>query len=258
MLSAESLSISVGTPGGKKELLHDISFSAPEGQITAILGESGSGKTTLLRGLTNLFPEGSDFQRNGKVLFGGTDLLTLDAGAMAGMRKSRIRYVFQEPAQAFNPVLRMQTQLKLLRGDSPPGALTDHLRELGITEIDRITRSYPHVLSVGTLQRIQLALALAGAPELLICDEPTSAVDATSRRKILDTLSARARAGGVTVILSTHDLGIARAYATSVNILYAGTFVEQGPAMTVLGNPVHPYTLKLTGSRPARAPEDIS
>jgi ABC-type glutathione transport system ATPase component len=242
LLEVEGFSVGIADGDVMRPLIEDISFTLAGGEILGIVGESGSGKTTMARGLTNLFPPGGPVRLSGSVRFEGRELL----------RTSSIRYVFQEPASALNPALRIGTQFRILQspagsapGDRLASTAVEVLRRAGVKDPAGILASYPHQLSVGTLQRILISMALLGSPKLLIADEPTSAVDATHRRLLLELLAEECRTSGMGMILTAHDLSVARSYADTVAVFYAGRIVEISPKEEFFKHPRHPYSSAL-------------
>jgi oligopeptide/dipeptide ABC transporter ATP-binding protein len=248
-------------PNGRTiELLHDISFALEEGEVFVLVGESGSGKTTLARALTNLFPRSLNISVHGTVQFGEANLIECELSFLRRVRGKDIRYVFQEPGSAFNPALRVRSQVRLLSssqrdsgGSSKKGrdeSTRQSLNVMGIENPEKVLNSYPHQLSVGTLQRILIAAAIAPHPRLLIADEPTSAVDANQRYHILDLLQTYCKAHVMTLLLITHDLQIARRYGDRIAVLYAGRIVEMSKQAAFFAKPLHPYSEMLLQSVP--------
>jgi oligopeptide/dipeptide ABC transporter ATP-binding protein len=242
---------------GRLSLLSDISFSIRAGEIVAVIGESGSGKTLLTRSLTRLFPGREDFMVEGRVSFLGENILGMSEGKLRDLRKSSIRYVFQDPAQALNPAFTLGSQVRLLEdGCEERGAVSiesqfiENIAALGISEPRDILRKYPHQLSVGMAQRSLVAAALLGNPKLLIADEPTSAIDPAMRRRILALLALRCHERGMSLLLTTHDLDAAREYADRVIVLYAGRIVESSEKEEFFARPLHPYSQALLSSQP--------
>jgi oligopeptide/dipeptide ABC transporter ATP-binding protein len=260
LLDVQKLFVSSNSTGHASQLLHDITFALTAGEVVGIIGESGSGKTTLVRALTHLFPANRGMQMEGTVRFNGVDILRIDSRAMTELRRTSIRYVFQEPASALNPALRVQTQFRLLQSsdDGSPKrsgqihreSIMEVLTRTGIKSPSDVLRSYPHQLSVGTLQRVLIAMAILDKPKLLIADEPTSAVDASIRFQILNLLYEHCRAYGMAMLLTTHDLNIVRAYADRVLVLFAGRIVETSAKDQFFRSPLHPYSAMLLSSTP--------
>jgi oligopeptide/dipeptide ABC transporter ATP-binding protein len=261
VLNVDGVEVLAPSNGRSIELLHDISFALKEGEVFVLAGESGSGKTTLARALTNLFPRSLDISLRGAVRFGEANLLTCELSMLRKIRGADIRYVFQEPSSSFNPTLRVRAQVRLLSSsqwDSGTGskkvrdeAMSQSFNAMGIKDLEKILSSYPHQLSVGTLQRILIAAAIAPRPRLLIADEPTSAVDANQRYQILDLLQAYCRMHAMAILLITHDLQIARRYGDRVAVLYAGRIVETSKQTDFFAKPLHPYSKMLLESVPS-------
>jgi len=260
LLDVQNVTVSAERFGEPEELLHDVSFSVNEGEVIAIVGESGSGKTTLLKALTHLFPYQTDIFVRGRVCFNGTNILALDDAALKGVRRSSIRYVFQEPGSVLNPALRIQAQIHLFDSVDPSkdheterdsagrDSRASYFAEMGIEDLTHVLRSFPHELSVGMLQRLSIAIAISARPKLLLCDEPTSAVDLIARHQILDLLCTFCRSHRMALIMTTHDLGVARTYADRIIVLYAGRIVEEATNAKFFENPLHPYSKVLLGS----------
>jgi len=246
--------------GKPLNLLHEISFSLKERETFVLVGESGSGKTTLARALTKLFPPKSKIRITGEVRFEGYNLLQLGGDSLRDVRRSQIRYIFQEPASALNPTLQIRTQFRLAASLFPPAMgprprshdnfIESLLARVGIEQPAEVLSRYPHQLSVGTLQRILIAMAIAPNPRLLVADEPTSAVDASMRIQILDLLRNLCEEGEMGLFLITHDLSLARQYADRVAVLYAGRIVEMAQAEEFFKEPFHPYSWLLVESMP--------
>jgi oligopeptide/dipeptide ABC transporter ATP-binding protein len=258
LLEVDNLNVRVCHGNETLKLLTGITFSLDAAEVFALVGESGCGKTTLARALTNLFPQPVDVLTEGSVWFDGRDLLSFSEDQLRLIRREEIRYVFQEPASALNPALRIGTQIRIASGSNParePGsiALADDsishaLQVMGITEPERLMTAYPHQLSVGTLQRLLIALAIAPRPKLLIADEPTSAVDAILRTQILDLLVDYCRTHGMALLLITHDLSLAQRHGQRVAVLYAGRIVEVARSEAFFESPLHPYSQLLLAS----------
>jgi oligopeptide/dipeptide ABC transporter ATP-binding protein len=252
LLDTQHLSVSVVSGQSSKELIHDVTFSVGRKEILVLLGESGSGKTILSRSLTRLFPATSSVRIEGSVIFENRPLLTLEPSELTIIRRKGIRYVFQEPMQSLNPVAKIQTQMgiaanRMIRnGDSFREVLTS----VGLDNTKEILDSYPHQLSIGMAQRVCIAMAILPSPKLLIADEPTSAVDASLRFALLDLLLSIQQDHGMSLILITHDMDIARAYADRVVVMYAGRIIESAERKSFFERPLHPYSRLLLESLP--------
>jgi oligopeptide/dipeptide ABC transporter ATP-binding protein len=249
----------ISRPNGHPiELLHNISFSLEDREVFVLVGESGSGKTTLARALTNLFPRSLNISVHGTVQFGESNLIESEPSYLRRVRGKDIRYVFQEPGSAFNPALRVRSQVRFFssselnsRGGSKKGrdqSIRETLKVMGVEDPEEVLSSYPHQLSVGTLQRILIGAAIAPRPRLLIADEPTSAVDATQRYQILDLLHSYCKTHVMALLLITHDLQIARRYGDRIAVLYAGRIVEMSKQTDFFVKPFHPYSEMLLQS----------
>jgi ABC-type dipeptide/oligopeptide/nickel transport system ATPase component len=239
-----------------------VSFSVRRGSTVALVGASGSGKSVTALALTRLIPVPPCRYLGGRVLFGGTDLMSADERALRNIRGSRIAYVFQEPSVALNPVLRVGPQIaevvRLHRpGVDPAREVSTQLERVGLPEPHRVASAYPHELSGGMQQRVVLAMALAGRPELLVADEPTTALDVTIQAQILDLLRDLRETLNLTVLLITHNLGLVADIADEVHVMQDGHIVESGSAASLLRSPSHPYTMALRAAVPA-LPEQMA
>ncbi len=233
-------------------LVDDFCLELEPGRVHAVVGESGSGKTLSALAVLGLLPEGA--QARGSARRGGVELLT----AAAPVRRAGLAMVLQEPLSALNPVLSVGEQLletlavHRTPGDLRAGAIS-LLGEVGIPQGAERLGMFPHQLSGGQRQRVSIACALAARPEVLIADEPTTALDASMRGVILTLLQKLARERSLAVWLITHDLHAVRGAADEVTVMYAGRVVEQGPTARVLESPRHPYTVALLAANPAAA-----
>ncbi len=217
-----------------------------------MLGESGSGKTVLSRALTRLFPLSSLISVQGSVVFEGRSLHEMDERELTPIRRSMIRYVFQDPMDSLNPLATIRKQLRLAHDGAAHDdrALSEALDLVGLTNGAEVLELYPHQLSVGMAQRVCIAMALLPSPALLIADEPTSAVDASLRYRLLDLLAAIQRKRGMAMILITHDLDVARCYGDRVLVIYRGRIIESGPRRDFFATPLHPYSRLLIEAIP--------
>ncbi|MCC7283355.1 MAG: ABC transporter ATP-binding protein [Acetobacteraceae bacterium] len=256
MLTIEDLSVHYRTFGGAIHALSSVSLATRRGATLALVGESGSGKSTVALAAMGLLPPEATLP-SGKVMLDGTDLMQLDVEQRRKLRGTRIGIVFQDPFSFLNPGLRIGEQVGegLLhhRGFTAQQALAraiELLDEVGIVDPAAVADAYPHELSGGMRQRALIAGALASEPELLILDEPTTALDVTIEAQILDLLDRLRARRGLTMILISHNLGIVRRIADEVAVLYAGQVVEQGPTESILHNPAHPYAKGLVAAIP--------
>ncbi len=228
-----------------------VSFTIEPGEILALVGESGSGKSSVALALTRLLPS-PPAAISGRVLFDGTDLLKVPERDLRAIRGGRIAYVFQDPATSLNPVLTIGEQLLEVltlhtsaRGEAAKRQAVEWLERVGIASAGQRLRAYPHELSGGMQQRACLAMAMAARPQLLVADEPTTALDVTVQVQILRLLRDLQRSLGLSVLLISHDLTVVERIAHRVGILRAGRLVELGSAGQVLHQPSHPYTKEL-------------
>ncbi|WP_225232202.1 dipeptide/oligopeptide/nickel ABC transporter permease/ATP-binding protein [Klenkia terrae] len=238
------------------DLVTGVSLTVRRGTVLGLVGESGCGKSMTARSLLGLLPDGVEVS-GGSISFQGTDLVGLAEGELRGYRGSRIALISQEPMVALDPAFSVATQLtgpiRRHRGVGRREARTiaaQLLRNVGIVDADRILGSYPHQLSGGMAQRVCIALALTGEPDLLVADEPTTALDVTVQAEILSLLRALVRDTGLSVVLVTHDLGVVADLCDDVAVMYAGEVVEAGATTAVLDEPRHPYTMALLGADP--------
>ena len=243
LLEVRHLSVLPSQPDGAGSIIHDVSFTLRPGEILGLLGESGSGKTVLSRALTRLFSDHEKLQAEGEVEFEGQPIQTLDEKALMSLRKGKIRYVFQEPLAALNPLARIRTQMANSTGGEKAAQdqLAAALTTVGITDPSEVLRSYPHQLSTGMAQRVMIAMAILPSPTLLVADEPTSSVDVSLRRHLLELLASIQRKRMMSMILITHDLQVARQYADRILLMYKGRVVESCPRDEFFSRPLHPY-----------------
>jgi oligopeptide/dipeptide ABC transporter ATP-binding protein len=244
ILKAANLSVYAPSPGGDRVLIHDVSLSVCKREVLIFLGESGSGKTILSRSFTKLFPATSSLRIDGSVIFEGQQLLTLREHELSIVRRRRIRYVFQEPLQSLNPLSRIRQQMRLA-ADAPSNNDANLHTALGLVGLDNseeILDLYPHELSIGMAQRVCIAMAVLPSPALLIADEPTSAVDASLGRRILDLLISIQRSSTMSLVMITHDLDVARCYGDRIIVMYGGKIIETAPWKAFFEDPLHPYS----------------
>jgi ABC-type dipeptide/oligopeptide/nickel transport system ATPase component len=252
LLKIRGLNISFRRRGGEPlQAVKNVSLDLAPGESMAIVGESGSGKSVTALSLARLLPEpaakieAQQFQVNGR------DVLDLSERELRKMRGKDIAYVFQEPATSLNPVLTIRTQmaeaLRLHRPDVKKldAEITQWLYKVGIVEPEKRLRAYPHELSGGMQQRVMIAMALCCHPKLLIADEPTTALDVTIQKQIIDLLGELKSSLGMSIVLITHNFAIIRGIADKVAVMFRGQIVESGTTDRVLGHPQHPYTKAL-------------
>ncbi len=265
LLELEKLSVEFRMPDGVVRAVNDISFDVRRGEVVAIVGESGSGKSVTALAILRLIPQPRGHITAGAIRLDGQDLLQLDDEAVRRIRGHRIGMVFQEPMTSLNPVLSigrqvteaMQTHLGLTAAAAHARAI-ELLRLVGIAEPERRLKQYPHHLSGGMRQRAMIAMALSCKPELIIADEPTTALDVTIQAQILHLMQELCRRLDVALVIITHNLGVVARYADRVNVMYAGRIVERGSATDLYRAPSHPYTIGLLNSVPRLdRPRDI-
>jgi oligopeptide/dipeptide ABC transporter ATP-binding protein len=256
LLEVKNLKTHFFTEDGVVHAVDGVNFEVYPGEILGLVGESGCGKSvTSLSVMRLIAPPGKVLE--GEILLDGTDLLKLPESEMMKVRGNRISMIFQQPQTALNPVFKVGEQIaEVLSIHQDFGKEAGHkravelLKMVGIPEAERRAESYPHELSGGMAQRVMIAMALACVPELLIADEPTTALDVTIQAQILDLVLQMRKDLGTSVILITHDLGVIAELAERVAVMYAGEIVEQAAVGELFDNPLHPYTQGLIGSIP--------
>jgi peptide/nickel transport system ATP-binding protein len=259
-LGVAGLEIRIGRSG--PDVVSDIGFAVPAGQVLGLVGESGSGKTTVALALLGHTRRGLHISR-GEVKLDGIDLLRLRPAELRAARGARVAYVPQDPAAALNPTLRVGTQLReALRVhpgavDDPEGRVIEVLREARLDSAPELIRRYPHQLSGGQQQRIGLAMAFCCRPSLIVLDEPTTGLDVTTQRHVLDTVRSMCGSYGVAAVYVSHDLAVVGGLVAEVAVMYAGRIVEIGPTGKVFGEPVHPYTRGLLAAVPSPGRAEI-
>ena len=254
LVSVRDLRVHFGRPEAPIRAVDGVSFDIRSGETVALVGESGCGKSVTALSLTRLTP-GARYGSGSEVRFRGDDVLAMAPDALRRIRGSEIAYVFQEPGASLNPVFRagyqVQEAIRLHRPDADAAAETlELIRLVGLPNPERVVRSYPHELSGGMQQRVMIAMALACRPNLLIADEPTTALDVTIQAQILELLQELQRRLKMAVLLITHNLGLVADVAHRVNVMYAGRIVECGLTQDVLRQPLHPYTRGLLNAVP--------
>ncbi|MFZ6746387.1 ABC transporter ATP-binding protein [Undibacterium sp. JH2W] len=257
-LEVQNLQTEFASRAGTVRAVNNVSFSVQPGQIMGLVGESGSGKSMTAYSILGLIdPPGK--VAAGKVLFKGQDLRSLSAEAMRKIRGNRIAMIFQDPMMTLNPVLRIATQMMetiFAHQDVSREKARDMARaalvKVGIPSPDERLLAYPHQFSGGMRQRVAIAIALLNEPELIICDEPTTALDVTIQGQILYEMQKLCRESGTALIWITHDLSVVAGLADTVAVMYAGKIVESGSVQQVLEQAWHPYTHGLIASSPSR------
>ncbi|MET3115875.1 peptide/nickel transport system ATP-binding protein [Undibacterium sp. GrIS 1.8] len=260
MLTVEGLTTEFHTRAGVATAVNDVSFSVMPGQIMGLVGESGSGKSMTGYSIMGLIDAPGKVV-GGQILLKGQDLRAMSAEQMRQVRGDRIAMIFQDPMMTLNPVLRIDTQMteaifahhKVSKSAAMEMA-RDALVRVGIPSPDERLMSYPHQFSGGMRQRVAIAIALLNKPDLIICDEPTTALDVTIQGQILFEMQKLCRESGTSLIWITHDLSVIAGLADTVSVMYAGRIVESGTVEQVLNQPRHPYTYGLIASAPSRNP----
>jgi peptide/nickel transport system ATP-binding protein len=255
LLQVDHLNVSFATQTGDVTAVRDVSFSIAESGTLGLVGESGSGKSATSLAIMRLLPPQASI--TGKAIFAGEDLLSLPHESMRRIRGARISMIFQEPMTALNPVMRVGDQVaeavlahhRMSKGEAWQRTL-DALHEVAIPEPDKRARDYPHQLSGGQRQRVMIAMALVNNPQLLIADEPTTALDVTIQAQILELLADLRERHKLAVLFISHDLGVVSRVADQVAVMYAGEIVEMGPVAGIFSSATHSYTRGLISAIP--------
>jgi len=257
VLFVEGLRTHFFTKAGVVKAVDDVSFIVNRGEVMGLVGESGSGKSMTGYSIMGLIdPPGRVV--GGRILLDGIDLMQLSPDELRQMRGNRVAMIFQDPMMTLNPVLRIETQMieaivahRKVGGEDARAMAAAALSKVGIPSAEERLSAYPHQFSGGMRQRVAIAIALLNQPDLIIADEPTTALDVTIQGQILYEMQKLTRETGTAVIWITHDLSVVAGLADHVSVMYAGRIVEQGTAEQVLGRPCHPYTRGLLDSVPA-------
>lgn len=257
-LQVEDLKTCFFTKAGVATAVDSVSFTLQPGEIMGLVGESGSGKSMTGYSIVGLVDPLGEVV-GGRILFQGQDLRQLDDESLRRLRGNRIAMIFQDPMMTLNPVLRIDTQMietVLAHDKVSKNAARERAREalarVGIPSPEERLRSYPHQFSGGMRQRVAIAIAMLNKPDLIIADEPTTALDVTIQAQILFEMQKLCRETGTALIWITHDLSVVAGLADTVAVMYAGKLVETGPVRSVLETPLHPYTRSLIESLPSR------
>ena len=256
-LSVQNLETYFFTKEGVAKAVNGVSFDIAKGEIMGLVGESGSGKSVTGFSIIGLVDPPGEVV-GGKVLFNGEDLVQAGEERMRQLRGNRVAMIFQDPMMTLNPVLRVDTQMietvlahdKSVSKDEARQRSRDALGQVGIPSPDERLKAYPHQFSGGMRQRVAIAIALLNKPDVIIADEPTTALDVTIQGQILYEAQKLCRETGTALIWITHDLAVVAGLADRISVMYAGRVVEQGKLDDVLDHPVHPYTVGLLGSVP--------
>ncbi|MCJ9694547.1 ABC transporter ATP-binding protein [Rhizobium sp. PRIMUS64] len=261
LLSVRDLSVAFHQGGETSLAVDHISFDIAKGEVVALVGESGSGKSVSANSILRLLPYPSASHPSGEILFKGKDLLKASERALREVRGNDITMIFQEPMTSLNPLHTIEKQIteilalhQGLTGQPARQRVLELLNQVGIREPEKRLKAYPHELSGGQRQRVMIAMALANRPELLIADEPTTALDVTVQAQILELLRQLKAVHGMSMLFITHDLGIVRKFADRVCVMTKGKIVETGTVEDVFANPKHEYTRHLLASEPRGEP----
>ena len=256
ILDVQNLKIDFHTYAGEVKAIRDVSFHLDEGETLAIVGESGSGKSVTTRSIIGLLARNAKIM-GGKILFHGKDLLKISEKEWQKIRGNEIAMIFQDPMTSLDPTMKIGQQIAepLIKhkGASKKEAWAkalDMMKAVGIPNAEERINEYPHQFSGGMRQRIVIAIALICEPEILLADEPTTALDVTVQAEILDLMKDLQKRVKTSIIFITHDLGVVAGMADKVNVMYAGEFMEKGSVEDIFYNPQHPYTWGLINSMP--------
>lgn len=261
ILTLRDLEVRFNTASGFVNAVDNVSFDLKEGHTLGIAGESGCGKSVTALSIIRLLPKPVSRISRGIIEFKGENLLDIPLEKMQGIRGEKISMIFQEPMTALNPVQTVGRQIRevyelhfdKLKSDIQVTKAIEMLEKVGIPDPEQVMGKYPHQLSGGMRQRVMIAMALACEPDILIADEPTTALDVTVQAQILDLIKNLKAETGMSVILITHDLGVIAENCDDVVVMYAGRVAEVAPAEIIFSDPAHPYTKGLLASIPSRA-----
>lgn len=262
LLDVRNLTVSFSHDGKSVAAVKGVTFSVEKGETVALVGESGSGKSVTALSTVALLPESARVE--GSITYDGREMVGAPEARLRDIRGNDISFIFQEPMTSLNPLHTLERQigesLKLhqgLTGDKARARIIDLLEKVGIRDAESRLSAYPHQLSGGQRQRVMIAMALANGPELLIADEPTTALDVTIQAQILELLMELKETEGMSLLFITHDLGIVRRFADRVCVMKGGEIVETGPTATIFADPQHPYTRKLLAAEPSGLPDPV-
>ncbi|MFJ6326691.1 MULTISPECIES: ABC transporter ATP-binding protein [unclassified Rhizobium] len=261
LLSVRNLSVAFGQGGHTSIAVDGVSFDIHRGEVVALVGESGSGKSVSANSILKLLPYPAASHPSGEILFKGKDLLRASDNELRAVRGNDITMIFQEPMTSLNPLHSIEKQISEIlalhqgmTGDAARKRTLELLNQVGIREPEKRLKAYPHELSGGQRQRVMIAMALANRPELLIADEPTTALDVTVQAQILELLRELKGQHGMSMLFITHDLGIVRKFADRVCVMTKGRIVETGTVEDVFTRPQHDYTRHLLAAEPCGEP----
>lgn len=262
LLEVTDLRVSFRQDGTLSHAVKGVSFTVQRGETVALVGESGSGKSVSALSTVSLL--GDSAEVSGSVLYDGQQMIGADEKLLRKVRGNDISFIFQEPMTSLNPLHTIEKQLgeslalhQGVVGASARARILELLDKVGINDAESRLGAYPHQLSGGQRQRVMIAMALANKPDVLIADEPTTALDVTIQAQILDLLKDLKDSEGMGLLFITHDLGIVRRIADRVCVMQQGEIVEQGPTAKIFDNPQHPYTIKLLGAEPSGRPDPV-
>ena len=256
-LKVEHLSVSFFTDEGEVQAVRDVSFSLNAGEVLAVVGESGCGKSVLCKSIMKLLPENAKI-KNGKILVNGEEIAGYGERRMRELRGKLFSMVFQNPMTSLNPTMTVGAQIaeavrahqKDMGKEEVEQRVTELMQLVGIEQAEERKKAYPYHFSGGMRQRIVLAIALAGNPEILFADEPTTALDVTIQAQIMALLRSLQKESGMSMILITHDIGLVASMADRVIVMYAGQMIEEAPVKELFAAPAHPYTKALLQTVP--------
>lgn len=250
LLNIKNLKVYFNSDNNTVKAVDDISFTVNKGEIVSLVGESGSGKSISALSITKLIPQSAKYL-NGEIIYDNIDILRLSDNNLRKIRGNSIGYIFQEPMTSFNPVLKIKDQIQeaiSMHNDNRVISVDSLLSKVQLPS--RIKNSYPHEMSGGQLQRCMIAMALACSPKLLIADEPTTALDVTIQKEILDLLNSLKKTEGLSILLITHNFGVVSEIADRVYVMQNGKIVESGNTNEILYFPKNDYTKKLISAVP--------
>ncbi len=262
LLDVKDLRVSFRQDGQLSHAVKGVSFHVERGETVALVGESGSGKSVSALSTVSLL--GDSAEVSGSVTYDGQQMIGADDALLRKVRGNDISFIFQEPMTSLNPLHTIEKQLgeslalhQGLAGAAARARILELLDKVGINDAESRLGAYPHQLSGGQRQRVMIAMALANKPDVLIADEPTTALDVTIQAQILDLLKELKDSEGMGLLFITHDLGIVRRIADRVCVMQQGEIVEQGPTREIFDNPQHPYTIKLLSAEPTGQPDPV-
>ncbi|MFT5870180.1 MAG: microcin C transport system ATP-binding protein [Paracoccaceae bacterium] len=262
VLDVRDLNVSFWQDGTKTSAVRNVSFTVSKGETVALVGESGSGKSVTALSTVALLPDSAEV--SGSITYGGTQMIGATEASLRKVRGNDISFIFQEPMTSLNPLHTLERQLaeslalhQGIRGSAARARIIELLHKVGIRDPETRLESYPHQLSGGQRQRVMIAMALANKPDLLIADEPTTALDVTIQAQILDLLVELKQAEGMSLLFITHDLAIVRKFADKVCVMQGGEIVEAGPTAQIFANPQHPYTQTLLAAEQSGLPTPV-